>query len=71
MARRDCVRCVADTHEDAKGHTWCGRKIEPLEWTFTGADHAAMNGRNGDRLVACPQCVKAIEAGLRNGHEEK
>lgn len=68
------VRCITDTHADAKGATWCGKPADQFEWTFMDIDHAAMNGRNGGRLTVCPSCRAAVIAGLKNktvevGHE--
>jgi hypothetical protein len=60
------IKCIRDNHEDNKGLSWCRRMVSG-EWTFTDIDHAAMNGRNQGRLVACPECVKAVIAGLKEG----
>jgi len=42
---------------------WCGRDVAG-EWTFVDASHAALNGNNEGRLVACPDCVRRIHAAL-------
>ncbi|HEY1034959.1 MAG TPA: hypothetical protein VGE09_08260 [Pseudoxanthomonas sp.] len=68
--RPDYVKCIEDTHMDNKGKSWCGRKLSRFDWAFISVDHAAMSGRNGDRLIACPECLKAVFAGLMNGQEE-
>jgi hypothetical protein len=60
------VRCIADSHADAQGKTWCGRSFDLFEFTFTSIDHAAMNGRNGGYLTVCKKCQKAVIAGLQN-----
>lgn len=62
--RPEYIKCVADTHLENKGYSWCKRKIEAGEWTFVDAEHAAMNGRNGGRLQACVNCVSEIHKGL-------
>lgn len=67
--RPDWINCVRHDHEDLKTTSWCGRKIISFEWAFTSVDHAAENGRQEGRLVACIACVEAIVAALRNGHE--
>lgn len=59
-ARPEWVKCIADQHSDNAGLSWCGRRIEAFEFSFVDIDHAAINGRNGGRLVACPECVSAI-----------
>ena len=64
------VHCVAHSHLDLKGTSWCGRRLAP-GWHFADADHAAENGRQGGRLVACRECVSAICAALRNGHDDE
>lgn len=38
-----------------------------MEFHFQGVDHAAENGRQNGRLVACAECVSAITAALKNG----
>ena len=66
MRRPDWIKCVADTHEDYKGKSWCGREITG-EFHFISIDHAAHNGRNGGRLVPCLKCYQAIEKALKAG----
>lgn len=61
------IKCVADIHEDNKGKTWCGRRIDAFEWHFEDVDHAALNGRNKGRPVACVDCVAAITESLGEG----
>ena len=67
-SREEHQKCVVRAdHTNADGkrrHTWCGREPEVFEWTFTDAEHAALTGAHGDRLLACPACAKAITAGL-------
>lgn len=68
--RPDYVHCVGfdDATPEASGgrRTWCGRGERPF---FVGPGHAALNGMHQGRLVACPECVAAIAAALRNGHD--
>ena len=47
--------------------SWCGSDEKPY---FVDAGHAALNGLNNGRLVACPKCVAAIHVALCNGHED-
>jgi hypothetical protein len=63
------VHCVNHDHAELQGTSWCGRPLMS-EWWFMGVDHAAENGRQAGRMVACPECVEAILTALRNGHEE-
>lgn len=65
--RPDWIKCVRHTHEDLKTQSWCGRRLEVFEFAFMDADHAAENGRQGGRLVACGECAAAITAALGNG----
>ncbi len=67
--RAEFIKCIADTHADNKGKTWCGRPTISVGWCFEGVDHAAMNGRNKARLIVCPECRDAAIAGLINGSE--
>ena len=78
----DYVHCVLtglyDIPADAPGgpraerKTWCGREGAELahEWLFMDPTHAALNGKKGGRLVACPECAKAIAAAVSAGGEE-
>jgi len=65
-ARPDYVKCVAVDDVEHRGLSWCGKRLDL--WHFLGIDHAALNGRQGGRLVACPECTEAIITALRNGH---
>lgn len=60
------VTCITDTHVEANGATWRGKPADRMDFRFMDIDHAAMNGRNGGRLTVCPQCRKAVIAGLKN-----
>lgn len=66
--RPDWIKCVADIASPQQEKTWCGRRAEG--WYFVSADHAALAGRNGSRLVVCPQCREALVAALSAGAEE-
>jgi NifU-like protein involved in Fe-S cluster formation len=52
------VKCILRQATDTK-NSWCGKLIA-LEWAFNSIDHAAFNALGNGRLVACPDCVKAI-----------
>lgn len=67
--RPEHVKCIADTHADSEGKSWCGRWIKH-EFHFTSIDHAALCGRNEDRLVACSECTALIAKALANGQED-
>jgi hypothetical protein len=62
--RPDYVKCVKRAAKGFEHQTWCGRDIGNTEFTFESADHAAENGLAGGRLVACPDCRKAIAAAM-------
>lgn len=66
MSRPDYVVCISDNHASNEGKSWCGRNAT-MEFTFTGIDHAAMNGRNEGRFVACKECTDAVNKALANG----
>lgn len=61
MGRPNYVKCV---RHDRTAVTWCGREIEPAEWTFVGLDHAAGNAHTSGRLIACPACAAAAMTAL-------
>lgn len=52
-----------------RGLSWCGKQLWRYDWVFTSVDHAAMNGREDGRLVACKKCTRAIIKGLTNGQQ--
>lgn len=58
--------CISRTRVGLVGHSWCGKDVRGAFY-FIGADHAAENGINEGRLVACPQCVEAVTEALRVG----
>ncbi len=60
IARPDWIKCVSLGDD---GRTWCGRNEKPF---FVDVTHAALNGAQGGRLVACPECVEVIIAALTN-----
>jgi hypothetical protein len=67
--RPEWVKCIEHDHTELRGKTWCGRCAAGA-FFFQGCDHAAENGRQRGRLFACPECVEAVCAALRNGHDE-
>lgn len=68
--RPEYMKCIRRSHADHRAESWCGRLVNE-EFVFDGLDHAAENGLQQGRLVACPQCVEVASAALRNGHEEQ
>lgn len=71
MKRPDYVHCVVVNmvKKDAFNDTWCGRKVGSMEWLFQSVDHAAINGKNEGRLVACKECTAKIYKSLQNGDD--
>jgi hypothetical protein len=69
VPRPEHVKCIADTDADNEGKSWCGRWVKH-EFHFTDVDHAAICGRNEDRLAACHECTELIAKALANGQEE-
>lgn len=66
--RPEWVHCVGLGYQDGrKNESWCGGSDRPY---FVDAGHAALNGKHQGRLVACPECVKAINEALRNGYDD-
>ena len=65
------VHCVGLGYQDGrKNESWCGGSDNPF---FVDAGHAVLNGKHQGRLVACPECVKAINEAINealcNGHD--
>lgn len=68
--RPEYMHCVLRETRPGEGKVaWCGRRIEGLSWHFVDAQHAALNGAQEGRLVACPECRDAIALALNNGHD--
>lgn len=65
--RPDWVHCVGTGMVGEEGRSWCGGAERPF---LVDPAHAALNGRNGGRLVACRECVAAIHRALQNGHDD-
>lgn len=64
--REEFVCCVGLGYQDGRRNvSWCGGSARPY---FVDATHASLNGKHEGRLVACPECVKAITVALKNGH---
>lgn len=62
--RPDWVKCIRRTRGDMPRYTtWCGSN----DGFFESLDHAAENGFNGQRLVACKECVKIAVKYLKTG----
>lgn len=53
---------------DNSGMTWCGVLL-PMDFVFVDSEHAALNGRNEGRLVACRECTENIVSALNNGFD--
>lgn len=66
--RPDYVCCIAHANADRAGTSWCRRRLAS-EFHFLSVDHAALNGEHHGRLVACPACLTAVTAALRNGYD--
>jgi hypothetical protein len=68
MSRPEHIRCIKQSTVNKLSLTWCNRTWDQFEWCFLDIDHAANNGAQNQRLVACPQCVEAITQALNNGN---
>lgn len=67
MRRPEYITCVARERIDLANKTWCGKLTN--SFNFVNIGHAAENGAQNGRLVACPKCVKNIIKALENGNE--
>jgi hypothetical protein len=63
---RDHVKHIRHTRADMTRLSWCGTVLANVG-AFTSLDHAAYNGAAGNRLLACPACVRAAVAALLEG----
>ncbi len=64
---KDYLKHIRQTHAEHKDEAWCGYKLSSFDWAFMDSDHAAYNGLDEGRLVACKKCVAKIVKGLTNG----
>lgn len=60
----DYIKHIKRTHADFNHLTWCGKSA--MGFCFTDLDHAAENGLNDGRLVACKDCTVAAIKALQN-----
>lgn len=65
MTRADYIKCVAQTHEDSKHLSYCGRQIT-AEFCFMGIDHLANVREYQGRLLPCGKCLKKIIEIIKN-----
>ena len=63
------VKCVRYGDVNGVQQTWCGRQTT-MEFHFTNTEHAALNGKQNGRHVACPDCVDEIVKALKSGHDK-
>lgn len=67
MARPDYIKCIEKTPQDKvnvlPGKTFCGLPLWSFDWRFQDAEHALASEASGSRLVACPECMKAVSDG--------
>lgn len=65
MKLPEYVKCVM-TGMANSSESWCGRRVS-MEWAFVDATHALLNARQGQRLLICPKCSKAMAEALKKG----
>lgn len=65
--REEHIRCIHRDVADAPRMTWCGLPVNRFDMHFLSVDHAALNGQQQGRLVACCECTDAVVKALRNG----
>lgn len=66
--RHNYIVCIGCSREPRK--SWCGRALPIGEFRFVGIEHAAENGAQKGRLVACPECAAAVMKALAHGVKE-
>lgn len=66
--RPEWVYCIERKHVDHKGKSWCGKRV--FGFLFVDVSHAAENGAQQGRLVACRECAHTITVALQNGHDD-
>lgn len=58
MIRPEHIKCIGFGYQDGRvNKSWCGQHGAPF---FVDPTHAALNGKNGGYLVACPECAAEI-----------
>jgi hypothetical protein len=57
--RPEYITCIAETHAERVGRSWCGRDVRH-EFHFIDIDHAAYNAQNEGRLLTCPECAQKV-----------
>lgn len=57
--RPDYITCIARTHNNHVGHSWCDQYVKS-GFHFMDIDHLAENNLAGGRLIGCPECIKKI-----------
>ncbi len=69
MDRPEYVKCVGfgDAIRTDNKKVWCGKQIPRSAVIFVDVTHAALNGEQEGRLIACPDCVKEITKHLNHG----
>jgi hypothetical protein len=64
-SRPEYIQCIAHTHGDYSGKSWCG--ISGRSVYFQSLDHAAHAIKAGTRVVPCPECLQAARQQLNLG----
>jgi 8-oxo-dGTP diphosphatase len=59
-----CVLLGTEAEGTASRETWCGRVAPFHEFVFLNPTHAALNNRQGQRLLPCAWCAQAIASTL-------
>ena len=62
--RPDYIQCIAHTHGELIGKSWCGMPDRSV--FFKDLDHAAYAIKAETRMVPCPECLKAARRQLTN-----
>jgi len=60
----EVIKCITHNVYPPTHKTWCGKNWNG--WAFVDIDHAALNGQNKGRLVACHKCVDKIMDALND-----
>jgi hypothetical protein len=60
--RPDYIQCIAHTHADYLGTSWC--EIAGRSVFFQSLDHAAYAIKNESLSVPCPECLEAARQQL-------
>ncbi len=65
---REYEKHIRRTDDANQGPSWCGAPLGPIDWTFTGLDHAANSLEKGTKMLPCRRCINAAVEAMAKGY---